>query len=91
MEGSELQRVVGENLRRLREARGLSQEQQAESLNYHRTYISLLERGEHNLTLKTVEQLGEMYGVEPYDLLFREAHVALWLDRRRQPDDDTDG
>lgn len=68
MEG-ELQRVVGENLRRHRLRLGLSQEAFAEKLGVHRTYMGGVERGERNLTLQTVEKLAETVNVPPLDLL----------------------
>jgi len=49
----DLQRTVGRNLRVHRDARGLSQKAFADVLGYHRTYMGGLERGEHNLTLKS--------------------------------------
>jgi transcriptional regulator with XRE-family HTH domain len=68
MEG-DLQRRVGHNLRRYREDRGLSQEQLAECVGVHRTYMGGVERGERNLTLKSVERIAERVGVDPLDLL----------------------
>jgi len=65
----DLQRTVGENLRRLRTERGLSQEAFAQVLGYHRTYVGGLERGERNMTLRTVERLAAVLGVEAIDLL----------------------
>lgn len=65
----ELQRMVGENLRRLRTERGLSQEAFADQLGFHRTYVGGVERGERNLTLRTVERLADILGVDPLDLL----------------------
>lgn len=65
----ELQRTVGENLRRLRTERGLSQEAFADELGFHRTYVGGVERGERNLTLRTVERLAEILAVEPLELL----------------------
>ena len=69
MEG-DLQRTVGRNLRRQREARGLSQEAfAAEVLGVHRTLASSIERGERNLTLRTVERIAMQVGVDPAALL----------------------
>lgn len=68
MEG-QLQRVVGRNLRRLRLQRGYSQEAFADVLGVHRTYLGSVERGERNLTLRTVEHLAERLEVEPIGLL----------------------
>ena len=68
MEG-DLQRRLGRNLRAYRVERGLSQEAFAVTLSVHRTYMGGLERGERNLTLKSVERLAERLGVEPLELL----------------------
>ena len=67
MEG-DLQREFGRNLRRLREQRGLSQEAFADALAVHRTFVGGVERGERNLTLRTVERLAAVLGVDPLDL-----------------------
>ena len=68
MEG-ELQRVLGENLRAYRVARGLSQEAFAEVVGVHRTYMGGLERGERNLTLRSLERIAGILGVEAMSLL----------------------
>jgi transcriptional regulator with XRE-family HTH domain len=68
MEG-ELQRTVGRNLRAYREARGLSQEALADVLGVHRTYMGGIERGERNLTLKSLERIAAQLGLEPLVLL----------------------
>ena len=68
MAEGDLQRRVGANLRRLRVERGYSQEAFADRLGYHRTYIGGVERGERNLTLRTVERLAAVLGVDPLDL-----------------------
>jgi transcriptional regulator with XRE-family HTH domain len=68
MEG-ELQRTLGENLRRFRQDRGLSQEALADLVGVHRTYLGGVERGERNLTLKSVERIAESLGLEPMSLL----------------------
>ncbi|GAA4969519.1 helix-turn-helix transcriptional regulator [Kineococcus glutinatus] len=68
MEG-DLQRAVGRNLREYRLARGLSQEAFAEVVGVHRTYMGGLERGERNLTLKSVERIAERIAVDPLELM----------------------
>ena len=68
MEG-DLQRRVGANLRAYREEQGLSQESFAEVVGVHRTYLGGLERGERNLTLKSLERLAETLDLDPLDLL----------------------
>lgn len=65
----ELQSRVGENLRRYRLERGLSQEVFAEKLGVHRTYMGGVERGERNLTLKSLESIAERLGLDPLMLL----------------------
>ena len=67
----DLQRVVGANLRLYRLERGLSQEAFAEVVGVHRTYMGGLERGERNLTLKSLEHIAETIHVDPIDLLRR--------------------
>lgn len=68
MEG-DLQRAFGRSLRAYREQRGLSQEDLADALAVHRTFVGGVERGERNLTLRTVERLSAGLGVDPLVLL----------------------
>ena len=68
MEGN-LQRTIGENLRAHRLARGLSQEAFAEILGVHRTYMGSVERGERNLTLRSVERIAARIDEDPLSLL----------------------
>ena len=56
------------NLRRYRLERGLSQEAFAEFVGVHRTYMGDLERGERNLTLRSVERIADRLGVDPLGL-----------------------
>lgn len=68
MEG-DLQRAVGRNLRAYRREHGLSQEAFADMVGVHRTYMGGLERGERNLTLRSVERIAQRIGVTPLELL----------------------
>lgn len=69
MEAGELQRRAGAFLRAYREERGLSQEAFAEVVGVHRTYMGGLERGERNLTLRSLEKIAEIIGVDPVAML----------------------
>ena len=69
MAEGELQRTFGRNLRRYREERGLSQEAFADLLGMHRTYVGGVERGERNLTLRSIERLAALIDRPPLDLL----------------------
>lgn len=69
MAEGDLARAVGENLRRYRLERGLSQEAFAQLIGFHRTYVGGLERGERNLSLASVERLAEAIDVPPLELL----------------------
>jgi transcriptional regulator with XRE-family HTH domain len=65
----ELQRTVGRNLRAYREAKGLSQEAFADLLCVHRTYMGGIERGERNLTLRSLERLAARIELDPASLI----------------------
>lgn len=73
MPEGELQRRVGRNLRAYRDARGLSQEAFADELGVHRTYMGAVERGERNLTLRSLERIADCLGLDPLDLMKRRA------------------
>jgi transcriptional regulator with XRE-family HTH domain len=65
----DLQRAVGANLRAYRQARGISQEAFALQVGFHRTYLGGVERGERNLTLKSLEHLAQTIGIDPVKLI----------------------
>lgn len=67
----EARRRVAENLRRLRKDRGLSQEVMAELADFHRTYVSQLERCVTNISLDGLERLANALHVDVLDLLAR--------------------
>jgi len=65
----DLQKNVGRNLRIYRESKGLSQEAFADVIGVHRTYMGGVERGERNLTLRSLERLAARAGLDPLALL----------------------
>lgn len=57
------------NLRRLRQEKAWSQEAFAQEADLHRTYISDLERGARNPTIKIIGKLAKALGVSAGELL----------------------
>lgn len=65
----DVRRRVGQNVKRLREAKGLSQEAFADVAGIHRTYVSGVERGVRNPTVTVLERLAIALEVPAGDLL----------------------
>jgi transcriptional regulator with XRE-family HTH domain len=84
MEG-DLQHTVGRNLRAYREAHSLSQEAFADLLKVHRTYMGGIERGERNLTLKSLERIASWIDMDPLTLLQPIEPAKSPSARRRAP------
>lgn len=59
----------GARLRALRLEAGLSQEALGDLAIVHRTYVSLVERGDATPTLYSVVRFAEALGVDPADLV----------------------
>ena len=64
-----IKRSFGEVLRELRENSGLSQEDLGFESGYHRTYISLLERGHRTPSLKAIFDLAQALSIEPFEMV----------------------
>ncbi|OYX49994.1 MAG: transcriptional regulator [Alphaproteobacteria bacterium 32-64-14] len=60
---------VGANMRRAREALGVSQEELADRARIHRTYISGVERGVRNPTVTVLEKIAKALKVKTASLL----------------------
>ena len=60
---------LGRNVRRLREAMGVSQEVLADLAGVHRTYASDVERGTRNPSITVVAKLAAALHVSPGSLL----------------------
>ena len=60
---------LGEAVRPLRKVRGLTQEDLSGLTELHRNHIGGVERGERNITIKTVLALAQALEVPPADLL----------------------
>jgi transcriptional regulator with XRE-family HTH domain len=65
----DMRRLVGQNVRRIRHKRGLTQEQFAEISGFSQQYLSGLEKGKRNPTIVTVFELASALQVSHIDLL----------------------
>jgi transcriptional regulator with XRE-family HTH domain len=65
----DMRRLVGQNVRRIRQKKGLTQEQFAEVSGFSQQYLSGLEGGHRNPTVVTVYELAVALGVNHMDLL----------------------
>jgi transcriptional regulator with XRE-family HTH domain len=61
--------ILGRNVREARRAKGLSQEELAFRAEMKRSYLSDLERGTRNPSIRAVERLAIALQVEPASLL----------------------
>ena len=54
---SDVKKIFGDSVKKIRHQLGLSQEALAERADLHRTYVSDIERGSRNLSLENIERL----------------------------------
>jgi transcriptional regulator with XRE-family HTH domain len=65
----DIRKIVGRNIRFLREAKGLSQEELGFDCGLHRTYVSGVERGVRNPTVLIVQKFAVSLNTSPDKLL----------------------
>ncbi len=58
-----------DKIKKERQKRNLSQENFAELIGFHRTYVGMLERAERNITLTNLEKIALALNIEPKNLL----------------------
>lgn len=64
----DIKRLVGERIRDFRKEKGLSQEELGEKAGFHFTHIGVVERGEKNASLDTLNKIAEALDVEIVEL-----------------------
>jgi transcriptional regulator with XRE-family HTH domain len=65
----DMRRMVGQNVRKIRQKRGLTQEKFAEISGFSQQYLSSLENGRRNPTVVTLYELATALGVSHMDLV----------------------
>ena len=65
----DMRKLVGRNVKRIRQEKGLTKEQCAEISGFSQQYLSSLERGRRNPTVVTVYEVATALGVSHIDLV----------------------
>ena len=68
-----LRETVATNLRRLRQAKNLSQEELADRAGINRNYVGMLEREQHAATIDMLEKLAIVLEADPVEFFRRDA------------------
>jgi transcriptional regulator with XRE-family HTH domain len=64
---------VARNIRRLRQERGLTQEELAVRIRITRNYVGMIERQENSPTVAVLERIAKALGIEPARLFDEKA------------------
>jgi transcriptional regulator with XRE-family HTH domain len=67
--------VLAKNVRRLRRAKGISQEELAALTQLRQAHISEIESGRSNLTIDRVQSIAVAFGISPRDLVDEKMRV----------------
>ena len=65
----DMRKLVGRNVKRIRQEKGLTQEQLAELAGFSQQYISGLEQGRRNPTIVSIYELATALGVSHMELV----------------------
>lgn len=57
MPASKILNNFGERIKKLREQKGMTQQELADKARLHNTYVGSVERGEKNISLKNIEKV----------------------------------
>lgn len=68
MSENSLQLIVGKNIQRIRESKGISQQELAAKCNFEKSNMSRLEAGRVNPTLSTLEKVSKALGISLAEL-----------------------
>ena len=67
---------LGKRIQAVRERAGLTQEQLEEKTEVNTKYISAIERGQKNVTIKTLEKIAKGLDVDLYELLLLSEEIG---------------
>ncbi|WP_169155418.1 helix-turn-helix domain-containing protein [Brasilonema bromeliae] len=67
-----MRKLFADNLRKARQARGISQQRLAELVGLRRTYIGSVERDERNISIDNIKRIATALGLKAVNLLGRD-------------------
>lgn len=70
--------VIGRNVRRLRVAKGLTQEELSALCDFDQRYISQVETGQRNLTVLALYELAQALGTTPVVLVLPDEEASKY-------------
>jgi transcriptional regulator with XRE-family HTH domain len=65
----DIQRVVADRIKKIRKAKGITQEQLAELAGLNRTHLYRLESGKQSMTLRTLKLVADALNVRVQELV----------------------
>jgi len=65
----DLEKILGDELRKIRVEKGLSQEALGFESDYHRTYISQIERGEKSASFRAIFKIANALDIKLSELI----------------------
>ena len=65
-------KIFGQNVKKFRLEKHISQEELAEKSNLHRTYISAIECFRRSIALENVQRIADALNIEAYKLFIEE-------------------
>jgi transcriptional regulator with XRE-family HTH domain len=72
----DLRELFAANLRRIRHAKGMSQDDLAYAADVSRSYLSQLEKGSYYASLKVIGRIADVLEIDPSDLLKRQSEKS---------------
>ncbi|MEI2282449.1 helix-turn-helix domain-containing protein [Paenibacillus polysaccharolyticus] len=80
---SEFVKLVGEKIRLVRKAQGMTQEKLSELSGLSEKYLSDTERGARNISLESLEKIMEALKIRPHDLFLYADNNAMGTDKHQ--------
>ncbi len=66
---SDIRKLLGDKIKKIRQSRKMSQEDLAFESGLHRTYISDIERGARNVSIRNIEKIAKALNVSLKELM----------------------